>query len=102
SADKQLPPLAMAQLAAALARSGDNDKAGFWLKVLHEQLSATPALLPVAADNPLFNPQDLLPVLQKLSADLTQNSSRDAETLASFMHALWTVNNRSGNWTAGI
>jgi len=102
SADKTLPPLAMAQLSAALAKSGDNDKAGFWLKVLHDQLSTTPQLLPVAAENPLSNPQDLLPILQKLSADLTHSPSYDIEAQAAFLRALWVVNMRSGNWNADI
>ena len=102
STDKTLPPLAMAQLSAALAKSGDNDKAGFWLKALHDQLAATPALLPAVAENPLSNPQDLLPILQKLSADLTHSPAHDIEAQAAFLHALWVVNMRSGNWTAEI
>ena len=85
---KTLPPLAAAQLAAALAKSNDQDKANHWLKAAHEQLDSTPALWPVLADNPLFDFHDLLPVLEKTSADLIKHPSHDPGKLAAFLQAI--------------
>lgn len=102
SAGKVVPPLAAAQLAVALAKSNDQDKAIGWLSSAREDLETTPELWPVLADNPLFDSHDLMPVLEKVSADLIKHPSHDPEKLASFLQAVWIVDNRSGNWRATI
>jgi len=98
SVGKSLPPLAMAQLAAALAKSNDQDKTAVWLKSAREQFDKEPALWPVIADNPQFDPHDLLPLLEKMANDLVRHPSHDPEKIASFLRTVWIVNNRAGNW----
>jgi uncharacterized protein YfaS (alpha-2-macroglobulin family) len=108
SADKTLPPLAMAQLANALIKSGDQDKASFWLKALRDAENAkdatppTPALLATLTDNSLFDPRELVPTMQKLSDDTTKHQTRSPASLASLLHALWSLNDRDGNWRMTI
>ena len=59
-----------------------------------------PELLPVLAENPLFDPHELVPVLQKLSADLIRDPPKaDPDTASAFLRALWVVNMRSGGWS---
>lgn len=102
SAGKNLPPLADAQLAVALAKINDKDKATTALKSIRDQMASAPALWPMLAENPVFNPDDLLPVLQKASADFAQHTSTDAEKIASFLCAVAVIANRTGNWHASI
>jgi uncharacterized protein YfaS (alpha-2-macroglobulin family) len=100
SEGKPLPPLASVQLALALAKSGDQDKAKAWLQAAGDK--SMPTLWPMLAENPFFDPQALLPFLQKFSDDFVQHSIRDLQQLTAFMRALAVVNIRSGGWRAAI
>jgi uncharacterized protein YfaS (alpha-2-macroglobulin family) len=102
SAGKNLPPVAAAQLAAALAKINDRDKATAALKSIHDQMASAPALWPGLAENSVFNPDDLLPVLQKASADFAQHAPFDPEKITSFLRAVAIIANRAGNWHASI
>ncbi|MGE3622561.1 MAG: hypothetical protein AB7H77_01625, partial [Bdellovibrionales bacterium] len=102
SADKSLPPQAVAQLAAAFAKIGDPDKNGMWLAKIRDQMPVSSAAFPLLAGNPLFNPQDLLSALQKTSSELVRRSSHDPEALGAFLRATAIVNARTGNWRAKI
>jgi len=97
---KTLTPLAAAQLAAVLGASGDHDKAAVWLGAVRDR--DTPALWPALAENPLVDPHDILPILQKFSDGFVQRKMHDPQILAGFLRALGTLNVRSGNWRASI
>ncbi len=100
SAGKSLPPLAVAQLATALAASGDQDKARAWLQTIHDKGLAS--LWPVLAANPLFNPQEIEPSLQKFAEDFEQHPTHDPQKLSAFLRGVMIAAQRSGNWRAAI
>lgn len=101
SADKNLPPLAAAQLAAALAAGNENDKASFWLKSLQDKTGA-PELLPLLAENPLFDPHALIPALQKLGGAIAAGSARDPRAIAYFLRAFHAAADRAGAVQASV
>lgn len=101
SADKNLPPLAAAQLALALAKAGDQDKATQWLTKVRQHMDEA-SLLPILLANPLFNPQDAAPALQKISDALASQTTQEADATGDFLRALWILNGRTGAWRIAI
>jgi hypothetical protein len=105
SADKNLPPLAALQVSLAFAKNSNPDQAGFWLAAAHvgkNSSDISPALLPLLAEDTVFDQHDVLPTLEKLSVDIAKNPARNLETSAAFLRALWHVQNRAGLWRVTI
>ncbi len=104
SADKSLPPLAAAQLAAAFATLNDRDAAAFWLSAAHIDPTADieAALLPLLAENTDFDAQSLLPALEKLSGEIIRKSSSGFEAITAFLRAAWHLQDRAGIWRVTV
>ena len=98
SADKNLPPLAAAQMAYAFSGINDEPAARFWLdKVRSSGLSFTSATLPVLLANPFFTPHDAATSLE-LASKQTPEDSANIETSSNFLIALWRLEDRAGAW----
>ncbi len=102
SADKNLSPLATAELALAFAKSGDQDKAGVWLskiKLRNSEKEATSStyLWPLLAENNFYDTAALMSSIEKI-ADNNLPFAQAANTL----RAMWSIQNRAGTWQATI
>jgi len=107
SRDKELTPLADAQIALALAQNHDDDAARFWIQRARESLpqlvktSAQEAwpLLQVLAANALLNPRDLLGDIDQASMSSPPTTMDSA---AALLQTIETLRARNGSWHLGV
>lgn len=105
SLEKNLPPLAAAQVAFAFAANNDRDKAMLWLGKTgfeKENADVDPLLLPVLAANNFFPVQDLVPALTKLSAALIKPEAHNFVAVSRFLRTAWWLHQRAGSWPVAI
>jgi uncharacterized protein YfaS (alpha-2-macroglobulin family) len=104
SADKPLPSAAAVQLAAALARVNDHDKAMLWLGRAGIEKNAAdidPDLLPYLAENAFFDPHDLAAAMQATAAKIAADPANDALAVP-FLRSLAVLERRAGGWRITI
>ncbi len=110
SHDKALSLEALAALANALVKIGDQDKADIWLNAAREKLKTADTedlvsmarFLRVITANPLLNTDELQPQMQLLADSLAQHPTYDFVASVEFLRALWTINDRIGLWRAVV
>jgi len=105
SADKNLPPLAALQLAAALAKSGDQDKANYYIEAAHIARNSPDIakdLLPLIAASNSFDIHDILPALEKLSVEKIKKAPASGSIIMSFLRSMGHVQNRTGTWRVAL
>ena len=102
SADKELPPRAAAELAETLEVIGDSEKAAFWLKAAQKKADLPLDALPALSENALLNVDDLFPVLENIARDETKAKSSDFASVANFLRAEGTIQNRAGAFRAAV
>ena len=102
SAEKNLPPLASAQMAYAFSTINDEPASRFWLdKVRSGGLSFDAATLPVLLANAFFTPHDAEASLEKASKQaLEEPDTREASS--DFLIALAHFEDRAGTWRVAL
>ncbi|MDX2028430.1 MAG: hypothetical protein SFW62_07320 [Alphaproteobacteria bacterium] len=105
SADKSLPPLAALQLAYAFAHIDDQNKTQFWLNaaaVNKDSPDISVTALPLLAENRFFDPQVLLPALEKSSGAAAKSSGSSVGSMIGLLRAIRAVHERAGGWRVTI
>ncbi|MFY9287671.1 MAG: hypothetical protein WAO98_04125 [Alphaproteobacteria bacterium] len=104
SKDKNLPSLAAVQLASAFARINDKDRSALWIAQAQLEKNADLAseLLPYVAESNVFETRDLLPALQKISAEKIKKTATNIAVASAFLQTMWYVQNNAGQWRVSI